>query len=55
MPLLSFTTKASKRRPYGSFKRIHIIDYIKQCYDALHVMGGLAIADDIKSLINGIR
>jgi hypothetical protein len=36
------------------FSRHHVIDYIKQCYDALHVMGGLAIADDIKSLINGV-
>jgi hypothetical protein len=37
------------------FKRYNIIDYIKCCYDALHVMGGLAIAADINSLIDGIR
>jgi hypothetical protein len=32
-----------------------IIPYIKSAYDALHVMGGQAITDDIKSLIGGIR
>jgi hypothetical protein len=37
------------------FKRYDIIDYIKSCYDALHVMGGLAIAADINTLIDGIR
>jgi hypothetical protein len=37
------------------FKRYGIIDYIKSCYDALHVMGGLAITADINNLINGIR
>jgi ABC-type multidrug transport system ATPase subunit len=37
------------------FSRYHVIDYIKQCYDALHVMGGLAIADDISALIGGMQ
>jgi len=33
------------------FKKHNIIDYIITCYGALHTMGGLAIADDIDSLI----
>jgi hypothetical protein len=37
------------------FKRYNIVNYIKQCYDALHVMGGLAITADINNLINGMR
>jgi hypothetical protein len=37
------------------FIRYDIISYIKSAYDALHVMGGLAITGDIKSLIAGIR
>jgi hypothetical protein len=37
------------------FNRYDIVGYIKQCYDALHVMGGLAIAADINTLIDGIR
>jgi hypothetical protein len=37
------------------FNRYDIIGYIKNCYDALHVMGGLAIAADINNLIDGIR
>jgi hypothetical protein len=37
------------------FTRYDIISYIKQTYDALHVMGGLAITNDIKSLIAGIQ
>jgi hypothetical protein len=35
------------------FNRYDIISYIKSAYDALHVMGGLAIINDIKSLIAG--
>ena len=30
------------------FTRYDIIPYIKSAYDALHVMGGLAITNDIK-------
>ncbi|MFP3090033.1 DUF3791 domain-containing protein [Treponema sp. TIM-1] len=37
------------------FTRYDIIPYIKSAYDGLHVMGGLAITSDIKSLIAGIR
>ena len=33
------------------FKKYNIIDYIVSCYGALHTMGGLAIAEDIQSLI----
>jgi hypothetical protein len=35
------------------FKKYNIIDYIVSCYDALHTMGGLAIAEDIDALIGG--
>jgi hypothetical protein len=37
------------------FKQYNIIDYIISCYGALHTMGGLAIAEDIGSLIEGMR
>jgi hypothetical protein len=37
------------------FTRYDIIPYIKSAYESLHVMGGLAITGDIKSLIAGIR
>ena len=37
------------------FKKHNIIDYIVSCYGALHTMGGLAITEDIDSLIAGIR
>jgi len=33
------------------FKKHNIIDYIVTCYGALHTMGGLAITEDIDSLI----
>jgi len=33
------------------FKKHDIIDYIVTCYGALHTMGGLAIAEDIDSII----
>ena len=33
------------------FKKNNIFDYIRTCYGALHTMGGLAIAEDINSLI----
>ena len=36
------------------FKKYNIIDYIVTCYGALHTMGGLAIAQDIDSLIEDI-
>jgi hypothetical protein len=34
------------------FKKHNIINYIVTCYGALHTMGGLAIAEDIDSLID---
>ena len=37
------------------FKKYNIIDYIVTCYGALHTMGGLAIAEDIDSLIEGVE
>ena len=37
------------------FKKYNIIDYIVLCYGALHTMGGLAIAEDIHSLIEGME
>ena len=37
------------------FKKYNIIDYIVTCYGALHTMGGLAIAEDIDLLIEGIE
>jgi hypothetical protein len=33
------------------FKNHNIIDYIVTCYGALHTMGGLAITEDIQSII----
>jgi hypothetical protein len=35
------------------FNRYDIISYIKTAYEALHVMGGIAITNDIKRLIAG--
>jgi hypothetical protein len=37
------------------FKKYNIIDYIVSCYDALHTMGGFAIAEDIDILIGGMK
>ena len=37
------------------FKKHNIIDYIVTCYGALHTMGGLAIAEDIDALIEGMK
>ena len=37
------------------FKKYDIIDYIVTCYGALHTMGGLAIVEDIDSLIEGME
>ena len=37
------------------FKKHNIIDYIVSCYGALHTMGGLAITEDIESLIEGLN
>jgi len=37
------------------FKQFNIIDYIVSCYGALHTMGGLAIVEDIQSLIESMQ
>jgi len=37
------------------FKKYNIIDYIVSCYGALHTMGGLAITEDIHSLIENME
>jgi hypothetical protein len=37
------------------FKKYNSIDYIVSCYDALHTMGGFAIAEDIDILIGGMK
>jgi hypothetical protein len=37
------------------FKKHNIIDYIITCYGALHTMGGLAITEDIDSLIKKVN
>ena len=37
------------------FKKYNIIDYIVSCYGALHTMGGLAIAEEIHSLIENMK
>jgi len=37
------------------FIKYDIISYIVSCYGALHTMGGLAITEDIDSLIDGIE
>ena len=37
------------------FKKHNIIDYIVFCYGALHTMGGLAITEDIDSLIENVK
>jgi hypothetical protein len=37
------------------FKQYNIIDYIVTCYGAMHTMGGLAIAEDISSLIEDMK
>ena len=37
------------------FKQYNIIDYIVSCYGALHTIGGLAITEDIDSLIEDMQ
>ena len=37
------------------FNKYDIIDYIVKCYGALHTMGGLAISEDIHSLIEDME
>ena len=50
------TTKGiTGKEAINIFKKYDIIDYIVTCYGALHTMGGLAITDDIDSLIEDIK
>jgi hypothetical protein len=37
------------------FKKYNIIDYVVSCYGALHTMGGLAIVNDVQSLIENMK
>jgi len=43
------------KRVIELFKEYNILDYIVSCYGALHTMGGLAIAEDINSLIEEMK
>ena len=40
---------------FSLFKKYDIIEYIISSYGALHTMGGLAIAEDINSLIEEMK
>ena len=44
-------TGKTGKEVFTLFKKYNIIDYIVTCYGALHTMSGLAIANDIQSLI----
>jgi len=37
------------------FNQYNIMDYIVSCYGALHTMGGLAITEDIDSIIEDMQ
>ena len=37
------------------FKKYNIIEYIVSCYGALHTMGGMAVTEDIQSLIENMK
>ena len=50
-----FANGLSRKEVNTLFKKYNIIDYIVKCYGALHTMGGLAIAEDIHSLIQDIN
>jgi len=47
--------KMTGKEVMALFKQYNIIDYIVSCYGALHTMGGLAIVEDIDSLIEDIK
>jgi hypothetical protein len=40
---------------FALFKKYNIIDYVVSCYGALHTMGGLAIVEDVQSLIESMK
>ncbi|MDR3171038.1 MAG: DUF3791 domain-containing protein [Treponema sp.] len=55
---MSLSSNTERHQPFHGSLLLYdfrIIDYIKSCYDALHVMGGLAITAGINNLINGIH
>jgi len=47
--------KITGKEAIAIYKKYDIISYIISCYGALHTMGGLAITEDIDSLINDIE
>jgi len=47
--------KLTGKEAISLFKKYDIISYIVTCYGALHTMGGLAITEDIDSLIEGME
>jgi len=45
----------SGKEVIGLFKQFNVIDYIVSSYGALHTMGGLAIVEDIQSLMDDMK
>jgi hypothetical protein len=43
--------KLSGREVISLFKRHNILSYLEDCYEILHIEGGLAIAERIKRVI----
>ena len=50
-----FAKNITGKEVINLFLKYNIIDYIITCYGALHTMGGLAITEDIDSLIVDIK
>jgi len=50
-----FVKNITGKEVISLFLKYDIIDYIITCYGALHTMGGLAITEDIDSLIEDMR
>jgi len=50
-----FAKNITGKEAIALFIKYNIIDYIVTCYGALHTMGGLAITEDIDSLIEDIE
>ena len=50
-----FTKGMTGKEVIELFKKYDIIDYIVTCYGTLHTMSGLAIVEDIDSLIEDIE
>ena len=49
---MTFRINKNKTETIETFNKYNMFDYIINNYDALHTMGGRAIIDDIKGLIN---